>query len=60
MPSVAFGRARHCDRKGKANARELMALVDVDERIPESARRALSILVDQIEDLEVKIESSRR
>ncbi len=43
--------------KGKANARELMALVDVDERIPQSARRALSILVDQIEDLELHIES---
>jgi len=37
-----------------------MALVDVDERIPESARRALSILVDQIEDLEVRIESSEK
>lgn len=34
-----------------------MAYVDVDERIPESARRALSILVDQIEDLELNIES---
>ncbi|MBB4367136.1 transposase [Bradyrhizobium sp. CIR18] len=43
--------------KGKANARELMALVDVDERIPQSARRALSILVDQIKDLELNIES---
>ena len=43
--------------KGKANARELMALVDVDERIPQSARSALSILVDQIEDLELHIES---
>lgn len=43
--------------KGKANARELMSLVDVDERIPQSARSALSILVDQIEDLELHIES---
>jgi transposase len=43
--------------KGKANARELMTLVDVDERIPQNVRRALSILVDQIEDLELKIES---
>ncbi|WP_456761257.1 transposase [Bradyrhizobium sp. USDA 4011] len=34
-----------------------MALVDVDERIPQSARSALSILVDQIEDLELHIES---
>lgn len=42
--------------KGKANARELMTLVDVDERIPQSARSALSILVDQIEDLELHIE----
>ena len=46
--------------KGKANARELMALVDVDERIPQSARSALSILVDQIEDLELHIESHEK
>lgn len=43
--------------KGKTKARELMALVEVDERIPQSARRALSILIDQIENLEVNIES---
>jgi hypothetical protein len=36
--------------KGKASARELMGIVDVDERIPQSARSALSILVDQIEE----------
>jgi transposase len=37
-----------------------MALVDVDERIPQSARSALSILVDQIEDLELHIESHEK
>ncbi|MCK1326406.1 transposase [Bradyrhizobium sp. GM5.1] len=37
-----------------------MALVDVDERIPQSARSALSILIDQIEDLELHIESHEK
>lgn len=44
--------------KGKASARELMGLVNVDERIPQSARSAL--LVDQIEDLQLHIESQEK
>jgi transposase len=41
--------------KGTASARELMELVATDERIPECARSALSVLVDQIRDTENKI-----
>jgi transposase len=43
--------------KGTARARELMSLVDTDERVPTIARDALLQLVDQIRDTERKIEA---
>jgi transposase len=42
--------------KGKASARDLMDQVETDDRIPECARDALSVLVDQIRDTEMKID----
>jgi transposase len=42
--------------KGKASVRDLMDLVETDERIPESARYALKVLVDQIQATEQNIE----
>jgi len=41
--------------KGTASARELMGLATTDERIPSCARDALSVLVEQIQDLQAKI-----
>ncbi|MCW3477936.1 IS110 family RNA-guided transposase [Limobrevibacterium gyesilva] len=46
--------------KGIARARELMELVATDDRIPECARGALSMLVDQIRDTEARIGDSDR
>jgi len=43
--------------KGTARARELMSLVDTDERVPAIARDALLQLVEQIRDTERKIEA---
>ena len=43
--------------KGTARARELMSLVNTDERVPAIARDALLQLVDQIRDTERKIEA---
>ncbi|CAA9339244.1 MAG: Mobile element protein [uncultured Microvirga sp.] len=43
--------------KGTASARDLMDLVETDERIPGCARSALSVLVDQIRDTELKVGS---
>ena len=42
--------------KGTASAHDLMDLVQTDGRIPEHARSALSVLVDQIKDTELRIE----
>jgi transposase len=41
--------------KGSASARDLMNLVGTDERIPECARSALSVLADQIRETEQNI-----
>jgi transposase len=46
--------------KGTAKARELMGLVNEDERIPPLARQALGQIVDQIRDTERKIETFDR
>lgn len=46
--------------KGKANARELMTLVDVDERIPQSARSALSISSIRSKTLSFTLKATRR
>jgi len=43
--------------KGTAKARELMSLVATDERVPAIARDALQQLVEQIRDIERKIEA---
>src|SRR4051794_16412064 len=43
--------------KGTAKARELMSLVATDERVPGIARDALQHLVEQIRDIERKIEA---
>jgi transposase len=43
--------------KGTASARELMSLVDRDDRVPAIARDTLLQLVDQIRDAERKIEA---
>jgi transposase len=43
--------------KGTATARELMSLVATDERVPAIARDALQQLVEQIRDIERKIEA---
>jgi transposase len=42
--------------KGKASARDLMDLIETDERIPECARGALSGLADQIRETEQNID----
>jgi transposase len=41
--------------KGTASARALMELVETDAAIPDNARRVLSLLVEQIKDVEAKI-----
>jgi transposase len=46
--------------KGTARARELMSLVDTDERVPAIARDALLQLVDQIRDTECKIDFDKQ
>jgi transposase len=43
--------------RGTAKARELMSLVGTDERVPAIAREALLQLVEQIRDIERKIEA---
>ena len=43
--------------RGTAKARELMSLVGTDERVPAIAREALLRLVEQIRDIERKIEA---
>jgi transposase len=43
--------------RGTAKARELMSLVGTDERVPAIAREALLQLVEQIRDVERKIEA---
>jgi len=43
--------------KVTARARELMSLVDIDDRVPAIARDTLLQLVDQIRDTERKIEA---
>jgi transposase len=43
--------------RGTARARELMSLVGTDERVPAIARDALQQLVEQIRDVERKIEA---
>ena len=43
--------------RGTAKARELMSLIGTDERVPAIAREALLQLVEQIRDIERKIEA---